>query len=344
MHSGALERGSGAHGGAVPRIRAERITTTSPEDCAARLRGSGINVRHNQMSQGGYAADIAVVTVSDDLTFAVSRYAPAITSQGTPPRHKYAFSLPLAPTTGLFMNHRPIGRDEFAIISPDREFYQFRPSQFECASFFPDAALVERNCAAMFGRSLAEICRGAPTLHATPGAAAAFARHVAQLSRAAAVDVTPLADWAAARGGPAALASKLVDDLLLTICPPEPLRGWSARQRVINLAWEIVEDDDQGVVTVSELCTRLGVPIRTLDDAFHACLGVAPKRFILGIRLNKVRRCLSHAGDDAATVTTAATRFGFFHFGHFAQQYRSLFGETPSQTLAHASEPRTHRR
>jgi AraC family ethanolamine operon transcriptional activator len=282
--------------------------------------------------------------VSADLTFAVSRYEPGIISQGTPPRGKYAFSLPVATTAGVFMNHRPIGPDEFGIISPDHEFYQFRPPQFESASFFPDAALVERRCAAMFGRSLAEICRGAATLHATPGTAAVFARHVAQLSRAATVDVQPLVEWAAARGGPAALASELVDELLATICPPEPLRGWSARQRVINLAWEIVEDDDQGVVTVSELCARLGVPIRTLDDAFHACLGVAPKRFILGIRLNKVRRCLSHAGDEAATVTTAATRFGFFHFGHFAQQYRSLFGETPSQTLAHSVEPRTHRR
>jgi hypothetical protein len=28
-----------------------------------------------------------------------------------------------------------------------------------------------------------------------------------------------------------------------------------------------------------------------------------------------------------------ASRWGFMHFGRFAQQYRQLFGEAPSQTL-----------
>jgi AraC family ethanolamine operon transcriptional activator len=295
-----------------------------------------MGVRHNQMSQGGYAADLKVITLSPGLTFSATAYEPAITSQGAPPRGKYAFAVPLANFEGVFLNHKSVGPDEVGIVRPNQEFYLFRPPHFECAMFFPDAAMVEQRCAAMFGRSLAEIARRAPTLRATRGAAAVFARHIAELSSAAVVDAKPLSDWAATHGGSPALAGELVDELLAIICPPEPLRGWSARQRVTNRAWEIVEDDDQGVVTVSELCARLGVPIRTLDDAFHACLGVAPKRFILGMRLNKVRRQLGHPADEATTVTRVATRFGFFHFGHFAQQYRRLFGESPSQTLSRA--------
>src|SRR5262249_4631470 len=84
--------------------------------------------------------------------------------------------------------------------------------------------------------------------------------------------------------------------------------------------------------TVSDLCLRLAVPIRTLDDAFRSCLGVTPRRFILGMRLNKVRRLLKRPSDDT-TVTAAATHHGFFHFGHFAGHYYRLFGELPSDTL-----------
>ena len=103
---------------------------------------------------------------------------------------------------------------------------------------------------------------------------------------------------------------------------------------MIKRAWEVVEDDE-GAATVSQLCARLGVPIRTLDEAFRTGMGMPPKRFILGVRLNRVRRGLSHP-DDATTVTSVATRFGFFHFGHFSRQYVKMFGELPSQTLRRA--------
>jgi AraC-like DNA-binding protein len=48
-----------------------------------------------------------------------------------------------------------------------------------------------------------------------------------------------------------------------------------------------------------------------------------------------VRRLLSRP-DEGTTVTDAATRLNFFHFGHFSGHYRNLFGETPSQTLRQA--------
>lgn len=343
MHPSASELASRKNGAVAACIHVQHIATTNPYECAARLKRIGMSVRHNQMSHGGYAADLKVVALSSDLTFSVTSYEPAITSQGAPPQGKYAFALPAANGEGAFLNHEPIGQDGFGIVRPNQEFYLLRPQQLECGMFFPDAGLVERSCAAMFGRSLAELCRGASTLRATRGAAAAFARQIAELSTEAVMDAKPLRDWADTRGGSAALAGELVDELLEIISPPEPVRGWSARQRVVNRAWEIVADSDPGVVTVSELCARVGVPIRTLDDAFHACLGIAPKRFILRMRLNRVRRWLSNSSDNATTVTSAATRFGFFHFGHFAQQYRRLFGETPSRTLARAIGARVQR-
>jgi transcriptional regulator GlxA family with amidase domain len=56
---------------------------------------------------------------------------------------------------------------------------------------------------------------------------------------------------------------------------------------------------------------------------------------MVAMRLNKVRRYLRQAADKA-TVTEAATHFGFYHFGRFSAHYRRLFGEVPSETLHRA--------
>jgi AraC family transcriptional regulator, ethanolamine operon transcriptional activator len=81
--------------------------------------------------------------------------------------------------------------------------------------------------------------------------------------------------------------------------------------------------------TIGEWCSALGVSRRTLQYCFEDTWQMAPKTWLNTLRLNAVRRELK----TAESVTAAATRFGFYHFGHFAQHYQVLFGERPSQTL-----------
>jgi transcriptional regulator GlxA family with amidase domain len=57
-----------------------------------------------------------------------------------------------------------------------------------------------------------------------------------------------------------------------------------------------------------------------------------PKAYLKTLRLNAARRDLL-GGGPRTTVTDVALEWGFLHFGWFSQDYRRLFGETPSQTL-----------
>jgi AraC family ethanolamine operon transcriptional activator len=82
-------------------------------------------------------------------------------------------------------------------------------------------------------------------------------------------------------------------------------------------------------LSVADLCQQLGMSRRSLQYHFEHALDMSPIAFLRAERLNGVRKMLKTAN----SVTEAATHWGFWHFGHFAQEYRKMFGELPSSTF-----------
>jgi AraC-like DNA-binding protein len=72
---------------------------------------------------------------------------------------------------------------------------------------------------------------------------------------------------------------------------------------------------------------------RALHYAFREVRGLSPMAYFKASRLNAARRELKSARADAATVHEIARRWGFWHSGEFAADYRRLIGELPSQTF-----------
>ena len=95
-------------------------------------------------------------------------------------------------------------------------------------------------------------------------------------------------------------------------------------------------------VPVSRLCRVLGISERALRNAFHGVRGLSPKRSMLAMRLQGVRRALSEPTLEPTTVTQIATGYGFYELGRFAAVYRNAFGEVPSATL-HGTHPKSPR-
>lgn len=116
---------------------------------------------------------------------------------------------------------------------------------------------------------------------------------------------------------------------------PSPLER-SRSFHVCRSARAFVEDCLEADVlpTVVEICRRVGVSERSLQYAFLAYVNCSPQAYLRMCRLNRVRATLRAADPRLTTVTDVATRFGFFHLGRFAQNYRRVFGELPSATLA----------
>jgi AraC-like DNA-binding protein len=97
----------------------------------------------------------------------------------------------------------------------------------------------------------------------------------------------------------------------------------------------VIEEHSDQALYVPELCKTIGASERTLRACCQEHLGMSPKRYLLLRRMHLARNALLESAPDAATVTEIATRHGFWQFGRFAGEYKAIFGELPSVTLAH---------
>ena len=123
----------------------------------------------------------------------------------------------------------------------------------------------------------------------------------------------------------------LFETLRCLQCPvvEKGLRGRASIAESIRL-WL---HDHRTPVTMVDLCREFGLPERTLRHYFTREFDVSPVRYHLALRLNSVRQQLLAAAPFPGAVSQAATENGFWHMGRFGQQYRSVFGETPQDTI-----------
>ncbi|WP_315799585.1 helix-turn-helix transcriptional regulator [Bradyrhizobium sp. SZCCHNR1002] len=94
-------------------------------------------------------------------------------------------------------------------------------------------------------------------------------------------------------------------------------------------------------ISIEQLAARYGVSPRTVYQYF-AKNGMSLAEKIKLTRMQHARRMLydAKAGD---TVTSIALRCCFSNPGHFAREYRKIYGETPSESLRQASlRPASH--
>jgi AraC family transcriptional regulator, ethanolamine operon transcriptional activator len=110
----------------------------------------------------------------------------------------------------------------------------------------------------------------------------------------------------------------------------------SRRALVVRNTRQLVTEWPDRYARVEELCGALGVSRRTLQISFQETLGIKPSAYLVAVRLNGARRSIKYV----RSVAEAATSWGFWHFGRFAQYYQSMFGELPSETFRRHHGPK----
>lgn len=129
--------------------------------------------------------------------------------------------------------------------------------------------------------------------------------------------------------GLAEIEADLLDRFLLA-CPAPEQRS---QPESIQQAQEFLRAHLKRPTSATRVAREVGVPLRTLYDAFRRQFGCGPIGWLRERRLEAAQRELLALTPEETSVTEIATRYGFFHFGRFAEQYRHCFGVTPSGTL-----------
>jgi AraC-like DNA-binding protein len=114
--------------------------------------------------------------------------------------------------------------------------------------------------------------------------------------------------------------------------------GARRHDRIIVRFEEFLTAHPDRPLYLTEICAGIGVAERTLRAACEDHLGMGPIRYLALRRMHLVRRALQHADPSRSTVTHIVTDHGFWELGRFSVAYRTLFGESPSETLRRPAE------
>ena len=122
---------------------------------------------------------------------------------------------------------------------------------------------------------------------------------------------------------------------------PRPARRCTSHARLVQAALARLDSEpanDQ--LHVASIAEAADASERTLRSAFSDFCGVSPARYVKLRQLHQVRRALMNASRVKRTVTEIESHFGISEFGRFANEYRAVFGECPSETLKNVDQTR----
>lgn len=248
----------------------------------------------------------------------------------------YGFGLPVGRRGELFTSGHAVGSDAI-MVGRSQALDMCCPDDFRIL-----AAVVEGEVLTALWQSLfnAELPRWLEVEIALPlGEQRLLELHAALEQVLAAIHA-----WPAALSD-AGQSRLLRDKVLLALSMALPvqyradghdLKSVGARRRVVDKACELMHRESDEPPSILQVCQQVGASPRKLEYCFRDQLAISPARYHRAIRLNAVRRALKTADASGPGVQDLAARWGFFHLGQFATDYRRQFGELPSATLGRA--------
>ena len=104
--------------------------------------------------------------------------------------------------------------------------------------------------------------------------------------------------------------------------------------QIIRRTEQFLESHPDQPIQLMQLCSAIGVRPPELGRAFRELLNIEPKRYLRLYRLHCVRRILLASDPSETSIEFVAKSWGFWSRLQFEAEYRRIFGELPSQTLA----------
>lgn len=271
----------------------------------------------------GNVADLVQMRFGD-VDFNYARFRTAIDQAGEPPAGRHSFTILSPETKYIWWRGHDVGPDDVLVFHSGVEYASVSGEDFE--TFILSVA--EDHLQSLVHREGIKL----PPPHRRPEV---FRPPQALLAEARGI-------LSAARHPQGGVTNAIIQDLseqfivawLAHSGFTSGFRAETRKERALTAGLEFVHANPREQLSVSALCNVAGVSRRTLETAFLDQFGIGPAAFVRHRRLASANRALKTSDPLTARVGDIMEHFGFTHVGQFAADYRKMFGERPSETLA----------
>lgn len=260
-----------------------------------------------------------------------------VVQHGVAPRGKMCFAVPISVPGSTRMQGREVDGSSLFFLHGGEEFMFHMPMGMELLSVTFEREWFEQALAhTASAKEISRLLRQPVIRVCAQRFAQARGRLLAMLSLA-------VTDQAPDSGCEPRLEQALLDELMQLLtdpaCDKQQRSPSSTRSFIVEKCHRLTTAEMLNVPSVIQLCERLQVSRRTVQNSFRAVAETTPLNYLRSVRLNGVRRALMSTAASHLSIGDAAAQWGFYHLSHFAEEYHALFAELPSQTARAALPP-----
>lgn len=305
-----------------------RVRLRDVDDQAVSLLGW--EQEYRQLSPGAYQGAVTWCSMQG-IDFFIEESNQQLHQSGSAPRDSVALALPLYCEGAGWMSGQPVTEDSMALVSGSRTLDFRTPASLSVAAIVVALDDLMRY-ASVFDCETAVVGALAQGAVMLPSLVSNHLRHcLKSVARSIWEDGSTLGHGNATAAFRSTLLSSFVSALAgLNQAPGTPARSAASHRRIVERAVEYMRQHAAEPIGVVDICTAVGVHSRVLQYCFNEAYGTTPMAYLRCLRLHQVRRDIKEL--PATPIGDIAARWGIWHLGRFAADYRHLFGELPSAT------------
>ena len=286
---------------------------------------------YRQLDSGKYSSELLMFGNATTL-FTQAKIRRSMLQQGTSPTGLVTFGLLAYSDISIHWRNADIHENQLFIFPRDGELHSITHPNFDVYTLSFSERTLEQICEALKLPDFRKLAAGSEVFNCHPEYMLQLRKWLHQF----AFDLVNRSSGARDRVRLRQLEEELARHLITTLftrtgslCKPSTRK----RDRALKVAVNYIEESDIPVSSVRDLCAITDVSERTLEYAFREHYGLSPKSFMQTYHLNQVRKMLRRDDPDSARISGIAGRYGFWHMGQFAADYKRMFRELPSETL-----------
>ena len=290
------------------------------------------NIRTRKLEGGLFRGQMLQLAVGP-VRVAYTRHSSALEITGTAPSGFQSFGMPIPRGLSGFWCNKPTSEQTVSVFDASYSFEAVTRPGFETVVFSISEERIGQLGETLGFGAPRDILSERGVVTCNPSSMRELRRALLQIVRTVTCDGSIEEQAALREELEGDIPSRLLGALADQNPQPQPVAS-HLRHRALRRALEHIAALPNEPLGIEDLCRATGASERTLRRAFTECLGVPPNPYLRARRLNGVYRELRSGAAQGLLVSEIAHRWGFWHMGQFAADYRRLFGELPSATLA----------